>query len=133
MSVAWTGLLIVMPILQPFGRAETSSLREMVDYVSANEPRSVSAPVNLLPHLAGRAELYAWPRPFLCNEVVIGPFAWSGDPPDVVLLRMADVRDVESDEILEPLFSALYIIDNDAELIAPFRLKDQNVSGLSCR
>lgn len=131
-TIAWMGLLTAMPILQPFGRADTAAFRDIIQYVAANEPLSVSALDGVLPHLVGRAEIFGFPRPFLCSEGGVGPFAWSGKLPEAVLVRKSDVAAIDSDPKLGPVLSQFYSLDAGADLIAPFRLRDSRTSVSGC-
>jgi hypothetical protein len=130
-AVGWAVLLPAMGALQPLGRVDSAVLREMVDYASGINTASVSAPDNVTPHLLGRMGLFAFPRPFLCSENSIGPFAWAGEPPDYVLLQGSDIPDIEDDPVVGSTLRSHYSRAAGPSRIAAYRLNSPT-TGLMC-
>ena len=130
--IGWSWLLAALPILRPFGHPDTGSLRSTVAYLSDFESASVSASNNLIPHLVGREGLYAFPRPFLCSEESVGPFAWSGEAPDYVIVLAADSEQIEDNPVLGSILSNFYVDLGVPGVAGVYRLKTSGLSGLHC-
>ena len=130
--IGWAWLLAALPIIRPFGQPDSDSLRQMVAYVSEFEAAGVSAPDNVVPHLVGREALYAFPRPFLCSEESVGPFAWSGEAPEFVIVRTVDKPQIEGHGVLGSVLTDFYRVVDLSEDITVFRLRTPGLSGLHC-
>jgi hypothetical protein len=128
---AWIALVPFLGALQPFGRADAIVLRELVAYGSANEGLAVSAPGSAISHLVDRAVLFEFPRPFLCRSRSIGPFAWSGELPDLVLLSGTESEAAQDHPSVGPVLRTFYQqVEVPAE-VAVYRLK-MSPDGLTC-
>jgi hypothetical protein len=131
-AIGWAFLLAAAPSLGVFGQPDPESKRQIVAYVSDRGPVGVSVPDNVAPHLVGRAELHLFPRPFLCSESAIGPFAWSGELPEYVLLAAADGQKVEADPVLGPILAGLYDSGQTLDRITVYHLDASAPADLEC-
>ena len=131
-AIGWAGLVAAAPVLRPFGQPDPGPMRQMVAYMSGHDSASVSVESNVLPHLVARIGLYDFPRPFLCSEESIGPFAWSGEPPEFVLIPASRRQEVESHPVLGPILSENYRPEAESDLMVAYRLTAGGLTGLRC-
>ena len=130
--IGWSWLLAALPVLRPFGHPDSDALRQMVAYLSEFESAGVSASDNVVPHLVGREALYAFPRPFLCSEESVGPFAWSGEAPEFVVVRTVDKQQIEEHVVLGSVLTEFYRVVERTDDITVYRLAAPGLSGLHC-
>ncbi len=131
-AIGWAGLVAAAPVLRPFGQPDPGPMRQMVAYMSGRDSASVSVESNVLPHLVARIGLYDFPRPFLCSEESIGPFAWFGEAPEFVLIPASRRQEVESHPVLGPILSENYRPEAESDLMVAYRLKTVGLTGLRC-